>query len=58
MVDYLFLFGIILKKKKVFKFKYLPKLEFLNFTVFIVDVDLSQMAENQKKIKVVYSLKQ
>ena len=28
--------------------KYHPKSEFLNFTVFIVDVDLSQMAEKSK----------
>ena len=28
--------------------KYHPKFEFLNLTVFIVNVDLSQMAENGK----------
>ena len=33
--------------------KYQPKIEFLNFTVFTVDVGLSQMAENPKKIRVV-----
>ena len=32
--------------------KYQPKFEFLNFTVFIVDADLSQMAKI-KKVKVV-----